>query len=216
VSLRYLRVLALLIVAFSISSYAQSLGDVARQLRAERQRSKVPHARVITNDDIASSEHDSALPNEASQDGAGKEGEVAAPAANQTTDTDAATGEPRNGKTGDKARKDPVNEREAQEIETQKRTQEINQRYLERIAAIRAQIKTAQQEMAKLQRDQVESTNEFRQTLGVSPNPATYEQQQRILTEQMEAHRDLIHSLNSQLEDAEESARHAGVPHASD
>ncbi len=42
-SLRWLRILAFLILAFSISSHAQSLGEVARQLRAERQQSGASH-----------------------------------------------------------------------------------------------------------------------------------------------------------------------------
>jgi hypothetical protein len=205
----------LIIFAFSIPSSAQSLGDVARQIRAERQKSPVPHARVITNDDIEHSEQDSALPKE-SQDGVSNEGEVTPPAEIQETGTEAGRGEPRKGQPHDKTRKDSVKEREAREIETEKRTKEINRVYLDRIATLRSQLNTAQLELAKLQRDQIESTNQFRQSVGAYPNLGTYEQQQRGLIEQMEAQRNLIQSLNSQLEDAEESARHAGVPHASD
>ncbi len=68
--------------------------------------------------------------------------------------------------------KHSAKEHEEQELEIEKRTEEINQEYLDRIAAIRTQISTAQQELAKLQRDQVESTNEFQRTLGSSPNIA--------------------------------------------
>lgn len=214
-SLRCLRVFALIIFAFSIPSSAQSLGDVARQIRAERQNNPVPHAKVITNDDITHSEN-SALPKDLSQAGAKDEGGVTAPAAMQKTDAEAETGELKKGQPSDKARKDPAKEREAQEIEIEKRTKEINQTYLDRIATLRTQLNAAQLELAKLQRDQVESTNEFRQSAGAYPNLGTYEQQQRLLIEQMEAQRNLIQSLNSQLEDTEESARHAGVPHASD
>jgi hypothetical protein len=213
VNLRILCAFASLILAFSVSSYAQSLGDVARQTRAERQNSTSPHARIITNDDIADSErYNPALPKEAaSKVGEKKEDEATALAENVETET----GEPKKGKTKT-TRKDPAKEREAQEVEILKRTHEINQQYLDRIAALRTQINTAQLELARLQRDQVESTNSFRQTLGLSPNPSTYEQQQRLLSEQIAAQRDSIIGLSSQLDDAQESARHAGVPHVTE
>ena len=78
------------------------------------------------------------------------------------------------------------------------------------------QINTAQMELAKLQRDQVESTNDFKRSAGTSPNIATYEEQQRMFNEQIEAQHNLIDNLKAQLEDAQEAARHAGVPHAYD
>lgn len=216
VSLCCLPVFALFIVAFSLSSHAQSLGDVARQVRAERQKNNVPHARTITNEDIADPERDSSQTKEASQEVSKDEGEAVPATADPTTGAEAVTAEPKTGKSNGKAKLDPAKEREAREAETQKRTKEINQHYLDRIAAVRAQINTAQLELMKLQKDRMDSTNAYQQTLGVSPPPYAYEQQQRALIEQMEAHRELILSLNSQLEDAEESARHAGVPHPSD
>jgi hypothetical protein len=182
-----------------------------------------PRAKVITNDDIASSEP-TAIPakgssNDAFQDGAKKEGEETTQAASSAEGENKGTiaeNDTPAGKDSVKNRTDPAKEREAQELETQKRTNEINQRYLDRIAAVRVRLNAAQLELAKLQRDQVESTNEFTRTLGVSPNPGTYDQQQRLFIQQIEAQRNLINSLNSQLEDAKELARHAGVPHATD
>ena len=38
----------------------------------------------------------------------------------------------------------------------------------------------------------------------------------RFIDEQLEAERNRIVTLNSQLDDAHEAARHAGVPHAYD
>jgi hypothetical protein len=206
-SLRCPRNLALLVLAFSISSHAQSLGDVARQLRAERQEQGTPRAKVITNDDIESTEPAPSVSKGAFQDETKdeikKEGDEKAPAASVTNKNA-------------KAKNDPAKEREAQLADTQRRTDEINKRYLDRIAAVRMQINTAQMELARLQRDQVESTNDFKRTVGTSPNIATYEEQQRMFNEQIETHHNLIDSLKSQLEDAQEAARHAGVPHAYD
>lgn len=193
---RYVRIPAFLILAFSISSYAQSLGDVARQLRAERQQSGHSNPKVITNDDIES------------------------PASRKQATENAAEEATQDGSTGEansaKAKKDPATQRDEQQLALEKRSEEIDRVYLDRIAALRTQISTAQQEMAKLQVDQVESTNNYRRTLGVSPNAGTYAEEQRLFTEQIEAHRDLINNLSSQLQDAQEAARHAGVPHASD
>jgi chromosome segregation ATPase len=215
---RQLRILALLILAFPLSSYAQSLGDVARQLRSERQQSGSRHAKVITNDDIESrkpaGKHAAKdATQNATQDEPGKETAQASNSAEGKQETDSAA-DAKNAKSSAKA--DPAKEREARELELDKRSEEINKVYRERIATIRSQIATAQQELAKLQREQVESSNEFQRSYGTAPNIGTYEAQQRLFNEQIEAHRNLIGSLNSQLEDAQESARHAGVPHASD
>ncbi len=209
-NLRYLRIPAFLILAFSISAYAQSLGDVARQVRAERQQRGPSHLKVITNDDIASRAPAPAPRKEAAQDAtqneAGKEGEERAKSA----------GEDKGAKSKAGAGKTPATEHEEQELAIDKRTEQMDQVYLDRIANIRAQIGTAQKELTKLQLDQVESTNDFRRSVGTSPNVANYQAEQHLFSDQIEAHRDLLNSLSSQLEDAQEAARHAGVAHASD
>jgi chromosome segregation ATPase len=187
----YPRILGLLILATSISASAQSLGDVARQARAEREQSGVPHSKVFTNDDIASHQ----------------------PASNAQKKANDAPGTEEAKKLAHKAQ---PKDRAAQESETDERTKEINKEYRDRIAAVRAQLATAQQQLAKLQLDQVESTNSFQRSVGTSPNIATYEQQQREFKDQIEAQRNAITGLNSQLEDVQEAARHAGVPHALD
>jgi hypothetical protein len=217
-SLRWLRILAfgLLIPAFSIFSQAQSLGEVARQVRAEQQQSRV-HAKVITNDDIASApaapprdpftakSGDSSVQADTSADGTHK-------AHNSETGSDQAA----SSKNGDKAPDSPEKQREAREAEIQKRIEQINKQYLDRIAAIREKLGNAQKDIARLQRDQVESTIEFQRSVGSSPSVVEYERQQRLFNEQIEAQHTLIVSLNSQLGDAQESARHAGVPHVYD
>jgi hypothetical protein len=207
-SLRCLRIPALLVLALPLFAHAQSLGDAARQLRSERQQSGASHPKVYTNDDLArpSSEASPAESAAESNDQSSKDGEKGAPAEGSGSKTAAAG----------KSNSSPEKARAERELEIEKRTQEINKQYLDKIAAIRTQIAAAQAEGARLQRDQVESTNQFQRTSGTAPSIPEYQEQQRMFSQQIEAQRNLIVSLNSQLEDAQESARHAGVPHATD
>jgi uncharacterized protein YukE len=210
-----LRILLVLVLAFPLSSYAQSLGDVARELRAERRQSVTSHPKVITNDDIESRRPAPAP----GKHEAGKEGEETAETANSAEGAKKegeSAGESKHAKSSGKAVPDPAKQEEARELRTEKRGEEINKIYRDRIAGIRAQIVTAQQELDRLLVDQIESTNQFQRSYGTAPSVTAYEAQQRVFNEQIETHRNLIPSLNSQLEDAQEAARHAGVPHASD
>lgn len=218
-SLRNLRILALLILAFSIASYAQSLGDVARQARAERQKKGTLHAKVITNEDIAR-EADATPPEDVSKDEdvAGKtpDAQSATTAGAVKKETSSGIDEPKTGKESTQARKNQAKTREERELETEQRTQELNRVYVDRIVDLRKKIDTTQQELAKLQKAQSDNNFEFRRTAGLSPYPSEYAAQQQAFNEQIEAKRNLITSLNSQLADAQEAARHAGVPHAYD
>ena len=208
-NLRHLRISLLLILALSIPGYAQSLGDVARELRAERQ-ARNTHAPVITNDDLETAEPArNAAPEEtasAPQDGAKVESAKDASPANSTGEA----------APGPKAQGNPPSEHETREQKIQQRTDEIDKQYMDRIAAIRMKIDNARTELARLQRDQAESNIAFRRNVGTFPNIAAYDQQQELFKQQIEDHQNLIVSLNTQLEDAEEAARHAGVRHASD
>jgi len=221
-SLRCLRFLVLPILAFSISAYAQSVADVARQTRAELLQDGDGHLKVFTNEDIASPKPAPARARDASAQNAGKDGEdpaqaaSAADGANPGTGSEARNGQTKDGKNSDKSSNDPADEHAARALEAQQRTDEINQKYLDRIAYIRKQIETTQQNVTKLQQDQIESTNLFRQSAGVAPSIPEYEQQMRFIDDQLAAQRDLIVSLKAQLDDAHEAARHAGVPHADD
>jgi hypothetical protein len=201
-SLRCLRIPALLVLALPLFAQTQPLGDVARQLRSERQQSGASHPKVYTNDDLArpSSEASPGVSAAESND------QSNAPAEGPGSTTAAAG----------KSNASPEKARAEHELEIEKRTQEINKQYLDKIATIRTQIAAAQAEVARLQRDQVESTNQFQRTSGTTPSILEYQQQQRMFSQQIETQRNLIVSLNSQLEDAQESARHAGVPHATD
>jgi chromosome segregation ATPase len=213
-NLRYLRISALLILALPLACYAQSLGDVARELRSERQQSGTPPAKVITNDDIVSRKP--ASERKAAKNKTDKEDETEANSAAGAKQETESAGEAEHAKSGSKTAQDPAKEREARELELDKRSEELNKVYRDRIAGIRAQISAAQQELARLERDQVESSNDFQRSAGTAPNIGTYEAQQRFFNDQIATQRSAITTLNSQLDDAEEAARHAGVPHASE
>lgn len=216
-----LPVLALLVLSYPLFSHAQSLGEVAREVRVEKEKSGAPHAKVITNDDLEASapaEEVVAEGKDAPDGSAAKEAapKDAADAAKPETESKQAADAKPEPSQAQKAKKDPEKERELRELETQKRSDELNKRYTDRITAIHEQINAAQMQLAKLQSAQIYSTNEFKRTAGMSPTLNEYEAQQREFLEQIEAQKTLIASLNGQLEDAREAARHAGVPHASD
>ena len=177
----------------------QSLGEVARQHRAERQQSGSSARKLYTNEDLGAAEE--AAPAKAAEDDEGAEQPSPAELTASTT----------------KAAESSANDKDEtakKEAELQKRTLEINQRYTDKILGIRAQIATAKQEVERLQHDQIESTNQFRSTNGVSPSVYEYQEQQRQFQQQIETQRNLIVTLGAQLEDAQEASRHAGVAHA--
>jgi len=193
---------ALLVLATGVfaqplsSDQSQSLGEVARQHRAERQQSGSSARKIYTNEDLGAAAE--AAPAKDAEDA-----EEPSPAEPAASTTKAAEGSA-NGK----------DETAKKEAELQKRTLDINQRYTDKILGIRAQIATAKQEVERLQHDQIESTNQFRSTNGVSPSVYEYQEQQRQFQQQIETQRNLIATLGAQLEDAQEAARHAGVAHA--
>ncbi len=191
-----LLVLATGVFAQPLSDQSQSLGEVARQHRAERQQSGSSARKIYTNEDLGAAAE--AAPAKDAEDA-----EEPSPAEPAASTTKAAEGSA-NGK----------DETAKKEAELQKRTLEVNQRYTDKILGIRAQIATAKQEVERLQHDQIESTNQFRSTNGVSPSVYEYQEQQRQFQQQIETQRNLIATLGAQLEDAQEAARHAGVAHA--
>jgi hypothetical protein len=212
-----LPILAFLILSLPLFSHAQSLGDVARAVRAERQSSGTAHAKVITNDDISESNpgHEVEPKDAAATDVAAKEGDATSKPAADKQDA-SATADPADKKDGERKKTAQAGAEDEKGLEVQERTNEINKQYIDRIAHVRERINAAQQDLAKLQRDQIESTNDFRRSVGTAPTISEYQAQQRAFNEQIEDHRKLLTDLNSQLEDAREAARHAGVPHATD
>jgi hypothetical protein len=213
-----LPVLALLIFSAPPIVHAQSLGDVAREVRAEKRQSGAPHSKVITNDDIATPANASQpAEKEAPPADATAKGDATKPAAIEGTKNETeAKAEPAKEKRIEAKKEDPEKEREVREAEIRKRSDEINKTYIDRIAKIHDQIGTAQLLLVKLQAQQIDSTNEFKRTAGMAPTLNEYESQQREFIAQIELQKSLITSLNSQLDDAREAARHAGVPHALD
>jgi hypothetical protein len=207
-------------MSFPAFSYAQSLGDVARQSRAEEHNSGAPHPKVITNEDIA----DSAPAREGG-------GVKDPPPRNSVTKNEAAgtqssvsAGEPeskdilRPPKTGSSKRPEITAEEEAQERETQQHTDEINKYYLDRIAALRDQINSAQLDLASLQGD---FENRWNMWERYPPADVHFRELQALgfnqhVSELIEAQRGLIAGMESELQDVQEAARHAGVPHATD
>ena len=221
-----LRLLLLLIVSVPLVSHAQSLGDVARDIRAEKEKNSTAHARVITNDDISTPPPVEEAKPESTEADASAKGATK----KDTPDKDAATkdstkadknpGEEQPAEAAKekaaKAAKDSEKERLQREKELQKSTEEINKRYIDRITVIRDQINTAKLQLAKLTAEEIEYTNQFHRYSGTNPTILDYQQHEREINDQMEAQRTLITTLGSQLEDAKEAARHAGVPHATD
>jgi len=199
---RYLTALALVLSALPLLCHGQSLGDVAREVRADRQTSGSPQ--VITNDDLVL-----AVP---SRDTSQKAVSSSTTEANRTgTPAEVAT-------PGERAGKDSAKGREARELEIQRRTDEINQRYIDHIALLRAQINTAQVELVKLEgsyqnRWVVEQQYhkpdwDFRKNQILAFN--------QHITDLTETQRKLIDGMKSQLAGLQEEARRAGVPHATD
>lgn len=203
---RYLQVLVLLVLAFSACN-AQSLGDVARQTRAEKQRAGTAQTRVITNDDLASS---APAPEPATAKDAQSERKESAAKSAAAENSKSAKG-------ADAQQPAPDKDWEARELERQRRTDEARQRYLERIATLRGQLNTAQTELGKLQSSYEHLWNLDRYDQAT----IAYQYQQMLnfnqhVTELIEAQEKLIESLKSQLENLQEEARHAGVSHAAD
>ena len=208
-SLRYLRILALLIFALSVSCYAQSLGDLARQTREQEQQKGMPRLRVITNEDLEVRSKDQSRAPETNEAEASDEKGTADTEKKDAT-SDAAAPEKKSAKKV--SPEDAAKEREAaRELEAQKRTKEINDKYLGRVNELRSQMAAAQADLARLQRDQLENAIDYRRSSGISPNYAEFGQAQKVFDEQIAAKRELIQTLTSQLEDAREAARHAGV-----
>ena len=199
-SLKYSRLLrrlclsALLVMATGLFAQEdQPLGDVARHARSERQQ-RVSRRKVYTNDDFTKPDSDDDTADSNAQP--------------SKTDAGASAAKPDSGAAAsDATAKDDAKKDE----ERKKRNDDINKGYTDKIDEIRKQIAAAKQDLERLQRDQVESTNQFRSSNGTSPSYSEYQDQQRQIQQQMDNDRVQIASLNSQLEDAQEAARHAGV-----
>ncbi len=255
----FLLALSLLAIAAPTAAQAQSLGDVARQQRAERQNTT--STRVYTNDDVESpeapivkgkaasgeSESTEAVAQPASTDAKAadaKPGEAATSEAKTADATTADAAKPSEsadnaaGKKSDKKRSKAdaaenagtesaanAEETESSKAEKQKaqrekdiveRTKEVNDHYINRIKKLRDELNVARLQLTRIQSDQVANTQAYHNTAGMVPTLNEYEAQQREFIERIATQQDLIKTLEQQLSDAQEDARHAGVPHPYD
>jgi len=189
-----LTVCALLLCFVPLAAHAQSLGEVARQLREERQQSDVKPGKVYTNEDLET-------PAEEAEQAKAEEQtpQERAAEAKKATGAEATNGEA-------KGEKKKTLEEEMQEHDTEQR-----QKYGKLIGDLQEEIAKTEQELQKLQHDQMISTNQFRSSNGTSPNVYEYDDQQRTFNEQINAAKQKLEELQTKLGDAKEEARHAGV-----
>jgi hypothetical protein len=211
-------ILGLAMIAAPLFAQSESLGDVVRQQREQRQSSGLQH-KVWTNEALGIPEEGNAPPNAAAADNAGKtdgqEAKGSAPAKageNGAAEKADAKDGAKDAKKGD-AEKGGADRKVA---DHPKRADDGTNPYVDRIAAVRGQIESAKKELAQLQRDQIESRNQFRNSNGQSVPLAEYNDQQQTLQQQIDDREKTLVDLDRQLDDAREAARHAGVPHASE
>lgn len=189
-TLRHVALLSCLIAASTSSLVAQSaLVDAARQARADRAQTPT---HVYTNDDL-----------EALQPNFGEPATQSAEPTKEAMETAH--------KNGGAAAGSEASAEEKQEVELKKRAAEIDKHYRDRVQAVQQQIDNARREITRLERDRVESANQYRQSVGTNPGNLEFQQQLQTLNDQLQAQRDRITELQSELEDAREAARHAGV-----
>jgi len=182
---RCLITLTLLVLSFPCFSHAQSLGEVAREARAEKQASGSEQPKVITNEDIVK-------PVPTQERDITKEGVEKIPEVVGTEHPKRSSNE----------------DLRAHELERQRRTNEINQRYMVRIATLRDQIKAMESQVEKLRASYEPTDNDYYAYEALVFNQHVDD----LIKEQCK----LIASLKSQLAATQEEARHAGVPHATD
>jgi Skp family chaperone for outer membrane proteins len=199
----WLRVFFLLTVAVTTATaqvQTEPLGDVARELRAER--AGKPKLKVYTNEDVSTPKQPVSKVEQASA----KSNKEAGDAEVATDEKSAKAESPKAEEEAKVKAKD-----KAEENDPEQRARAINQRYAEKIASIREKIAKAQDEISRIQRAQFASTAAYRQSLGTGPIETVYLQEQQAMSDQLDAQRKLIETLNTQLEDTKEEARHAGV-----
>jgi hypothetical protein len=199
----WLRVFFLLTVAVTTATaqmQTEPLGDVARDLRAER--AGKPKLKVYTNEDVSTRKPPVPIVEEES-----------AKSAKEAGDAEAATDEKRAKAESPKAEGEAKAKAKdkAEENDPDRRAREIDQHYAEKIASIREKIAKAQDEILRIQRDQFDSTAAYRRSLGTGPIATVYLQEQEAMNDQIDAQKKLVETLNAQLEDTLEEARHAGV-----
>lgn len=109
----------------------------------------------------------------------------------------------------------PASKRSKPELSVQQRSEAIDRPYLKRIATLRDQVSYAKLELVKLQGGLL-GTNTQSSAASTSNYIPASEIQTSDMAGLIEAQRALITSLETQLEDALELARHAGIRRATD
>jgi len=174
-----------------LAAQAQSLGEVARQLREQRQQSGDRQTKVYTNDDFE------------------KPGEVMEPeAADANAPSQGAAETAKAG--GDQAQDGSKEEKKTLEEELKEQDQQVEQKYSKLLGDLRGDIAKTEEELQRLRHDQMISTNQFRSSNGTSPNAQEYDEQQSMFNEQIESATKKLEDLNAQLDDARDDARRAG------
>jgi len=175
-----------LLLLLPMLAYTQSLGDVARETRAEEEKVGVPHPKVITNDDIGQS------PQAHEEDADATKPPSSARETDKATEKDAT--EPKNVKPSEYSERAPGKEQEAKELQTQRRTDEINKYYQSRIDSLRDQLNAEQLELGKLEGDRLDAYNDItsadntgRLTSANSLNLAQYDTRMDSLNDQIDA-----------------------------
>jgi chromosome segregation ATPase len=192
---RLLIVCALALAFLPLAVHAQSLGEVARQLREQRQQSGVRQTKVYTNDDFEK-------PGEVMEGGAA---DANAPSQGAAETAKAGEDESKD-ETKDKTKED----KKTLEEELKEQQEEVNQKYSKLLGDLRGDIAKTQDELQNLRHDQMISTNQFRSSNGTSPNVYEYDDQQAMFDKQIESATRKLEELNAQLDDAREEARRAG------
>jgi hypothetical protein len=168
--------------------------------------SAIPHARVITDKDIAEKHR-------ITKSNSTPTTHTAMRAGAQTAKP---TGAFRRGHTSAvRLRNDPASRLNQREPSVQQRTAAIHRPYLDRITTLREQVNTAKLELVKLQGGAAGTATYSGGAFGSNDIPAS-EVQTSDLTGLIQAQRALITSLETQLENAQELARHAGIRPATD
>jgi len=189
---RRLIVCALVLAFLPLAAHAQSLGEVARQLREQRQQSGDRQTKVYTNDDFE------------------KPGEVMEPGA---ADANAPSqGAAETAKAGGDATTDETQKEEQKTLEEELKEQDdqVEQKYSKLLGDLSGEIAKTEEELQRLRHDQMISTNQFRSSNATSPNVHEYDEQQRVFNEQIESATRKLEELNAQLDDARDDARRAG------
>lgn len=192
--------LALLMIATPVVCRAQTLGDVARDSRAQTQQSGTAPAKVITNEDLA--ETPEAQP-----------AVDAVEAPHQDATTPAKTGTKKKTPAATDHAQNPASPEKAEETPAPTAHDVIEKDFKRRAAALRDQIASVQNMIAKLMGQYI---NRWTIPDRVPQPDVAFREQQAMsfnqhLTDLIDEQKKLLADLTTQMKSLMEDARHAGV-----